>query len=52
MGIRNFVRPRKKVEASRAKAWSPDAGKGHVTVGKLVKPGHAGTLYDQAKDNN
>jgi hypothetical protein len=26
------IRPRKKVEAFRAKKWSPDAGKGHVKV--------------------
>jgi len=26
------IRPRKKVEAFRAKEWSPDAGKGHVKV--------------------
>jgi len=26
------IRPRKKVEAFRAKEWSTDAGKGHVKV--------------------
>jgi hypothetical protein len=50
--MRLSIRPRKKVEAFRAKEWSPSAGKGHVKVVDHVKPGHAGTLYDQEKDKD
>lgn len=32
MNALKFVRPRKKVEASRAQEWSPESGKGHVNV--------------------
>jgi hypothetical protein len=37
-------------EAFRAKEWSPTAGNPRVDLVPKVKPGHAGTLYNQEED--
>jgi hypothetical protein len=35
----------------KAKEWAPtEAFHSNIKLGRIVKPGHEGTLYDQEKD--